>query len=125
VIGQIHVLKTWPEPFAAVWRGDKTAELRKDDRSFSVGDSILLREWDRERGYSGRRIVARITDVRRAPCFGALAEGYAMLSFAHDTVFLAPRDFPPPPDAEAARDAKEPAPLSNLNPPPSPTGDAE
>lgn len=41
-----HELKTHPLPFAAVKRGDKTFEFRKDDRGFAVGDRLVLREWN-------------------------------------------------------------------------------
>ena len=41
-----HDLKTWSPFYAAVASGAKTFELRKDDRNYSVGDVLLLREWD-------------------------------------------------------------------------------
>ena len=41
-----HELKTWPSPFQAVRRGEKTHEVRGSrDRNFSVGDLLLLREF--------------------------------------------------------------------------------
>lgn len=41
-----HDLKTWPQPFAAVRRGEKTHEVRgTTDRVFEVGDALVLREF--------------------------------------------------------------------------------
>lgn len=41
-----HELKTWVEYYQAVCNGEKTFEVRKDDRNFNVGDYLHLREWD-------------------------------------------------------------------------------
>jgi hypothetical protein len=40
-----HELKTWPEYFEAVARGEKTFEVRKNDRGFTKGDLLILRKW--------------------------------------------------------------------------------
>ena len=37
-----HKLKTLPKYFNAVMTGEKTFEVRKDDRNFQVGDYLLL-----------------------------------------------------------------------------------
>lgn len=39
---RIHDLKTHADVWDAVYRGDKTAELRKDDRDFQEGDWLHL-----------------------------------------------------------------------------------
>ena len=38
-----HVLKTLPEYWDAVKRGDKTFEVRRDDRGFQRGDTLILK----------------------------------------------------------------------------------
>jgi hypothetical protein len=39
---QIHELKTLPQYWDAVARGDKTFEVRRDDRGFQRGDIVKL-----------------------------------------------------------------------------------
>lgn len=57
-----HELKTWPEPFNAVWRGVKPYEVRRNDRDYRVGDTVILREWLLEgHFYTHREIQGRIT----------------------------------------------------------------
>jgi len=90
-----HDLKTAPEHFQALWDGAKTAELRKDDRGFAVGDTLVLREWglvaafDRKDGawqfadcitYTGRALTRTVTHILRGGPW--LADGYVMLSLA-------------------------------------------
>lgn len=48
----IHDLKITPKYFDDVWNGIKRFELRKDDRDYQIGDTLLLREWDGEK-YTG------------------------------------------------------------------------
>lgn len=77
-----YTLRTDPGPFRAVWRGEKTAEFRKDDRQFQVGDIVNLIEFDRALGrclYPIRQLYIRITHYQGAG-YG-IPEGYAMLSF--------------------------------------------
>lgn len=40
-----HHLKTWPEYFQPLVDGQKTVELRHDDRKFREGDVLILQEW--------------------------------------------------------------------------------
>ena len=80
-----HELKTWPDPFDAVWKWTKRAEFRRNDRNFRVEDAVTLREWVPETGeYTGREIYTCVLDVRSGPAFG-IPEGYAMLSLAEGT----------------------------------------
>lgn len=61
----VHELKTWPEFFEAVVSGDKPFKVRKADRPFRLGDTILLREYDMATGYSGREHRRTITYILR------------------------------------------------------------
>lgn len=58
-MSKTHELKIYPKYFEAILDGKKTFEIRKDDRDFQVGDSIVLKEWDNIK-YSGREIQAII-----------------------------------------------------------------
>jgi hypothetical protein len=60
-----HELKTWPVYFDAISFGGKRFEVRRDDRPFSTGDTVRLREWDEAKGYSGRQLMFRIGYVLR------------------------------------------------------------
>lgn len=51
-----HQLKCWDVYYDAIERGEKTFEVRRDDRGFQKGDILILRRWDRERvGFSTPR----------------------------------------------------------------------
>jgi hypothetical protein len=67
-----HRLKCWPEFYDPIARGLKTHDLRRaDDRAFSVGDRILLEEFDPETGdYTGRSLTVGVTYITSAdlPC---------------------------------------------------------
>jgi hypothetical protein len=52
-----HHLKTWPEPFEAVWDGRKTFELRRNDRAYTAGDVLVLQEWFPGEAEWGERVV--------------------------------------------------------------------
>jgi len=41
-----HHLKTWPSEFTATLFGNKSFELRKNDRDFKVGDYLFLEEFE-------------------------------------------------------------------------------
>lgn len=42
----IHVLKCWPVSFEPIINGFKTFEVRKNDRPYNVGDTLILREFE-------------------------------------------------------------------------------
>jgi hypothetical protein len=82
-----HILKTWPEPYAAMVEGWKTHEFRKDDRGYEVGDMLVLQEWRPDAGkvgggkYTGGEIIRWVTYIGRGPGFG-IPKGYCVMSVA-------------------------------------------
>ena len=69
-----HPLKVWPIYFNAVRSGEKTFEIRENDRNFQRGDILHLREWDpdaakvvqhggQSQPYTGRDCYMRVTYV--------------------------------------------------------------
>jgi len=84
-----HELKTDSEVFDADLRGIKNYEIRKDDRGYVVGDTLVLRE-TRYTGeqmslgspleYTGREIRRSVSHILRGPVYG-LMDGWVILSF--------------------------------------------
>ena len=68
---RIHVLKSWPRFFSQLVAGDRTHELRRNDRDFRIGDLLELHEFEpTTRRYTGRvctLVVRSITSVAE-PC---------------------------------------------------------
>lgn len=57
----IHELKTLPEYFEAIIKGEKLFEIRKNDRFFQVGDLLALNEFDvKNVSYTGRSCIVYI-----------------------------------------------------------------
>jgi hypothetical protein len=74
----MHELKCWPEYFAAVLSGEKTFDVRKNDRGFVVGDVLHLREWSVDAGYTGRETIRRVSYVLSGGTCGVM-DGYVVL----------------------------------------------
>ncbi len=81
-MARTHMLKTWPEYFSAVESGAKQFEGRQDDRNYSVGDTLILREWDpKTEQYTGRELQRIITYKLRGGQFG-IQQKWCVLSIA-------------------------------------------
>lgn len=75
-----HNLKILKPYFEAVAAGDKTFELRKDDRPYKTGDTIILNEIGAGNVPTGRKIKKKIGCILRdCPEYG-LFRGYCILS---------------------------------------------
>ena len=78
-----HELKCWAGFFEPLAAGDKTCELRRDDRNFQVGDVLRLCEYDPGvSAYTGRELRRRITHIVRSGPW--LSPGFVALSFADE-----------------------------------------
>ena len=92
---KVHELKIFPQYFNEVVNGNKTFELRKDDRGFEVGDTLVLKEFKQglydctgpekvtiqESGYTGKCIEKKITYIFKGGIpFMGLRKGYVILS---------------------------------------------
>ena len=75
----IHGLKIRPKYFDAVRSGEKTFELRRNDRDFRVGDYLALNEWDGE-SYTGRTELVKVTYMLNPNNFMTCQGDYAVMS---------------------------------------------
>jgi hypothetical protein len=84
-----HELKIDPHILGLIARGEKTCEIRYNDRDFQPGDTILLRETVHEGSdmhvrklplqYTGKELRVRVSHVLRCPDYD-VPLGYALLS---------------------------------------------
>lgn len=72
-----HELKVLPQYFKALWCGDKTFEIRLNDRNFQERDEVVLLEWNDEEAFTGREINGFITYLTNFE----QKEGYVVFSF--------------------------------------------
>jgi hypothetical protein len=76
-----HELKTWPQYFAAVRSGKKRFEIRRNDRDFSVGDILVLREFDPDSdAYTGQIEERQITFLLSEEDYGVI-HGFVAIGF--------------------------------------------
>lgn len=77
-----HQLKTWPQYFAESFSGEKTFEIRQNDRNFQRWDYLVLEEWNPEtEKYTGRVLSRRIDYIITGPKFG-LKQGWVAMGLS-------------------------------------------
>lgn len=86
-----HELKCWPEFFRAVKSGEKTAEVRYNDRDYQVGDLILLRIYYPDICISGTGsectltvTITHIAHFSRIPNMPKNAHDWCLISFKRE-----------------------------------------
>ena len=76
-----HELKILPKYYEEVLNGNKTFELRKDDRDYKINDVLRLKEWD-ETYYTGRTFICTVKYILRdCPDYG-LKKGFVILGIS-------------------------------------------
>lgn len=79
----LHSLKGSPEYFEDLLSGNKTFEVRWNDRDFQVGDYLAINEYKDEK-YTGRFLVFRVTYVLKSPEF--CKEGFVIMGITPYTL---------------------------------------
>jgi hypothetical protein len=73
-----HELKTLSCYFSKVITGEKTFEVRKNDRDFNLHDDLILKEIDMLGNYTGREVKKTVTYILDAREY--VKEGYVILA---------------------------------------------
>ena len=75
----VHDLKLWSEYFKDVANGNKTFEVRKNDRGYKVGDSLKLAEYcPTKKAYTGRTITKKVSYILEGGSFG-VEKGFVIM----------------------------------------------
>ncbi|MEG0297664.1 MAG: ASCH/PUA domain-containing protein [Clostridium sp.] len=61
-MGKIHELKILPKYFNDIWSGRKNFELRKNDRGFNIGDTLILKGFE-DGDYTGDALEVVVTYI--------------------------------------------------------------
>ncbi|WP_238886481.1 DUF3850 domain-containing protein [Clostridium sp. YIM B02551] len=80
----VHMLKTLPKYFDAAEKGEKPFEVRKDDRNFKVGDTLILEKYENGE-YLNKIHKVNITYIlgREEDEKQYVPEGYVILGTKH------------------------------------------
>ncbi len=74
---KIHELKTIPKYFELVRLDRKHFEWRNNDREFTIGDFLWLREWDTDH-FTDREELVKITEIVSDTSIG-IPEDYVIM----------------------------------------------
>ncbi len=82
--------KILPKYFEKILSGEKMFELRLADFECEPGDILVLKEWDPEKGYTGREIRKKVTYVLKTKDINFWSKeeiekyGFQIISFGCD-----------------------------------------
>lgn len=82
-----HELKCWPHFFEAMERGEKTFEIRRNDRKYVVGDTLKLRKFDPSYGFipGQEPLLFDVTYVMFDEDFPAIMPGFVIMGLERKT----------------------------------------
>ena len=78
---QHHYIKILPEYYNAIDSGEKSFEVRYNDRNYQVHDILHLQEW-LDGNYTGREMAVEVTYLLDAPDY--CKEGYVIMSISRN-----------------------------------------
>lgn len=78
---QHHYIKILPECYNAIDSGEKSFEVRYNDRNYQVHDILHLQEWYNG-NYTGREMAVEVTYLLDAPDY--CKEGYVIMSISRN-----------------------------------------
>lgn len=77
-----HELKTWPDLYESMASKIKQFDIRKNDKNFEVGDTLILKKWDPEtEKYTGNILNANVDYIMFGGQFG-IEEEYCIMSIS-------------------------------------------
>ncbi len=82
-MSETHKLKCWSPYFHAIAKRQKNFDVRRDDRGFQKGDTVILREWVHNVPvpyFSGNDEHRKIKYILTGGQFG-IEPGYVILGF--------------------------------------------
>ena len=75
-----HELKIAPKFLDDILYHGKNFEIRKNDRNFKCGDTLVLKSWTKENGYSGEIILCFVGYILKHDDFpDGIAKDYVVL----------------------------------------------
>lgn len=83
-----HELKILPRWFEDVKSGKKNFEIRRADRNFKVGDTLVLKEYEHG-GFTGREITRSIKYIYKGDGTYGISEDFCIIGLQeYDVLFL-------------------------------------
>ncbi len=75
----VHNLKLWSEFYNEVANGNKTFEVRKNDRGYKVGDTLILKEYcPTNKAYTGKELSRKVNYILKGGDFG-IEKGFVVM----------------------------------------------